>query len=67
VEIQHAAARAGDTDRNVGRIEKAAAQLGFRASVPLVEGIGATAAWFEVALGDPALATIRPEAASGSE
>jgi UDP-glucose 4-epimerase len=67
VEVQHVAARAGDTDRNVGRVEKAAAQLGFRARVPLLEGLRATAAWFEVALNDPALATIRPVATSGSE
>jgi UDP-glucose 4-epimerase len=67
VEVQHAAARAGDTERNVGRVEKAAAQLGFQARVPLVDGLRATAAWFKVALDDPALAKIRPVATSGSE
>jgi UDP-glucose 4-epimerase len=67
VQVQHAAARAGDAMRNVGSVEKAAERLGFRASVPLVEGLRTTAAWFGVALVDPALADIRPVATSGSD
>lgn len=67
VQIQHAAGRAGEAMRNVGRVEKAAARLGFRAGVPIIEGLEATAAWFEMALADPALAAIRPVVTSGSE
>jgi UDP-glucose 4-epimerase len=67
VEVTHAPSRAGDPRRNVGRVEKAAERLGFRARVSLAEGMRASAAWFERALDDPVLAAIRPVASSGSE
>jgi UDP-glucose 4-epimerase len=67
LEIRHAPARVGDVARNVARVDKAAATLGYRASVPLAVGLSRTAAWFAGALVDPELAAIRPHAASGSE
>jgi len=67
LEIRHAPARVGDVARNVARVDKAAAVLGYRASVSLADGLARTAAWFSGALADPELAAIRPHAASGSE
>lgn len=67
VEIRHAPARVGDVQRNVARVDKAAAILGYRAAVPLADGLARTAAWFAQALHDPALAAVRAHAASGSE
>jgi UDP-glucose 4-epimerase len=67
LEVRHLPARAGDVRRNVSRVDKAAERLGYRAAVPLAEGIARTTAWFRTALADPALAGIVPHAASGSE
>lgn len=67
VEVSHAPARVGDVRRNVARVDKAAAVLGYRAGVALPDGLARTAAWFATALGDPDLGAIRPHAASGSE
>jgi UDP-glucose 4-epimerase len=67
VEIRHAPARVGDVGRNVARVDKAAAVLGYRAAVPLADGLARTAAWFAEALRDPALASVHAHAASGSE
>jgi UDP-glucose 4-epimerase len=67
VEIRHGPARAGDIERNVARVDKAAAVLGYRAVVRLAEGLAGTAAWFASALQDPVLATVEAHAASGSE
>jgi UDP-glucose 4-epimerase len=67
LEVRHLPARAGDVRRNVSRVDKAAARLGYRAVVPLDEGIRRTAAWFRSALADPVLAAIGVHAASGSE
>ena len=67
LEVRHAAGRPGDVRRNVSRVDKAAERLGYRARVELDEGLGLTAAWFRTALADPALASIVPHAASGSE
>jgi UDP-glucose 4-epimerase len=67
VEIRHAPARLGDVRRNVARVDKAAAILGYRAVVALPGGLARTAAWFARALRDPELAAVRPHAASGSE
>jgi nucleoside-diphosphate-sugar epimerase len=67
LETHHAPARAGDVRRNVSRVDKAADRLGYRAAVPLEDGLAETAAWFAAALADPALAAVVPHAASGSE
>ena len=67
VEIRHGPARAGDIERNVARVDKAASVLGYRAQVPLADGLAGTAAWFAAALEDPALAAVEAHAASGSE
>ena len=67
VEIRHGPAREGDVRRNVSRVDKAARVLGYRAAVPLEEGLRRTARWFEAALADRSLAGIVPHAASGSE
>ncbi|MEA2606621.1 MAG: UDP-glucose 4-epimerase [Chloroflexota bacterium] len=67
LEIRHAPARAGDVRRNVSRVDKAAAALGYRAAVGLQDGLVETARWFASALADPALATVVPHVASGSE
>jgi UDP-glucose 4-epimerase len=67
VEIRRAEARAGDVRRNVSRVDKAAARLGHRARVPLAEGLGVTAKWFEAALRDETLAGVVPQATSGSD
>jgi UDP-glucose 4-epimerase len=67
VEIRHAPARVGDVGRNVARVDKAATVLGYRAAVPLADGLAGTAAWFAAALDDPALAAVEAHAASGSE
>ncbi len=67
IEVRHLPARAGDVRRNVSRVDKAAERLGYRAAVPLADGIGRTTAWFRAALADPALAAIVPHVASGSE
>ncbi len=67
VEIRHAPARVGDVARNVARVDKAAKILGYRAAVPLADGLARTAAWFRAALRDPELAAVRAHAGSGSE
>jgi UDP-glucose 4-epimerase len=67
IEIRRLPARPGDVRRNVSRVEKAAERLGYRAEVPLAEGIARTAAWFRVARADPTLAAVVPVAVSGSE
>jgi UDP-glucose 4-epimerase len=67
IEVVHAPDRAGDIRRNVGRVDKAAEALGYRATVSLEDGLRRTAAWYSLALADPELAAIGPNAASGSE
>jgi UDP-glucose 4-epimerase len=67
LDVQHEPARAGDVRRNVSRVDKAAAALGYRAAVGLETGLVETARWFAAAMADPALATVGPHAASGSE
>ena len=67
LEIVHGPPRAGDVRRNVAAVDKAARQLGYRAAVPLDEGLARTAAWFAAALADPVLAAVRPHERSGSE
>jgi len=67
LEIVHDAARAGDIRRNVSRVDKAAERLGYRATVPLEEGLRRTARWFSAALADPELAMVVPAATSGSD
>jgi UDP-glucose 4-epimerase len=67
VAIRYGPARDGDVRRNVSRVDKAARVLGYRAAVPLEEGLRRTARWFETALADRSLAGIVPHAASGSE
>jgi UDP-glucose 4-epimerase len=67
LEIVHGPPRAGDVRRNVAAVEKAARLLGYRAAVGLDDGLARTSAWFAAALADPALASVRPHAASGSE
>ena len=67
LDITHAPARAGDVRRNVSRVDKAAERLGYRAIVPIDDGLARTARWFESAIADPAMAALRPHAASGSE
>jgi UDP-glucose 4-epimerase len=67
LEVRHLPARAGDVRRNVSRVDKAAERLGYRAVVPLADGIARTTVWFRAALADPALAGIEAHAASGSE
>ena len=67
LEIVHGPPRAGDVRRNVAAVEKAARVLGYRAAVTLDDGLARTAAWFAAALADPALESVRPHAASGSE
>jgi UDP-glucose 4-epimerase len=67
LEIVHAGARPGDVRRNVSRVDKAAARLGYRAAVTLADGLAMTASWFETALLDRELAGVMPHASSGSE
>lgn len=67
LEIVHGPARAGDVRRNVSRVDKAAGRLGYRARIPLDEGLAVTARWYETALADRELAAVTPHAASGSE
>jgi UDP-N-acetylglucosamine/UDP-N-acetyl-alpha-D-glucosaminouronate 4-epimerase len=67
LEIVREAVRPGDVRRNVSRVDKAAAKLGYRAAVSLDEGLVGTARWFETALADRELAGVMPDAASGSE
>lgn len=65
--VRHEPARAGDVLRNASRVDRAAELLGWRAAVALPDGLRDTAAWFATALRDPALASIVPDARSGSE
>lgn len=67
LEVRRGPARDGDVRRNVARVDKAAERLGYRATISLADGLAETAAWFADALRDPALASIRPHIASGSE
>ena len=67
LEVFHGPPREGDVRRNVSRVDKAAARLGYRASVPLAEGMAETARWFRTALADPVLAAVGPHERSGSE
>ncbi len=65
--IRHEPPRAGDVVRNACRVDRAAERLGWRARIALTDGLRDTAAWFETALRDPALAGVAPDARSGSE
>jgi UDP-glucose 4-epimerase len=67
VEIVHGPDRPGEVRRNVSRVDKAAARLGYRATVSLDEGLAETARWFERALDDRDLAGILPNTRSGSD
>jgi UDP-glucose 4-epimerase len=67
LEIRHDKLRPGDVRRNVSRVDKASAVLGYQASTPLAAGLAVTAEWFRAALTEPELAAIRPHTASGSE
>jgi UDP-glucose 4-epimerase len=67
VEIRHRPSRAGDVPRNVSRVDKVAERLGYRARVPLADGLRVTADWFGAALHDEALQDVVPQATSGSE
>ncbi len=67
VPVRHAGVRAGDVVRNASRVELAAERLGWRAAIDLAAGLRETAAWFDAALRDPALASVAPDARSGSE
>ncbi len=67
LEVRHEPARAGDVLRNASRVDRAAELLGWHATVALSDGLRATGAWFEAALRDPALASVTPDARSGSE
>ncbi len=67
LEIVRGPARDGDVRRNVARVDKAAAVLGYRAQVSLEEGLARTATWFRTALSDPVLREVRPHLSSGSE
>jgi UDP-glucose 4-epimerase len=62
VEVSHGPDRPGDVRRNVSRVEKAAAALGYRAAINLEDGITRTGAWFRQALGDAALAAVEADA-----
>jgi UDP-glucose 4-epimerase len=46
VPIEHAPARAGEQQRSVVKIEKAASLLGWRPEMPLEQGLGETFRWF---------------------
>jgi len=67
IEILRGPDRPGDVRRNVSRVDKARERLGYRAAVPLDEGLAQTVSWFRSALRDAALAGVMPHAASGSE
>ena len=67
LEVRHGPDRPGDIRRNVSRVDKAAARLGYRAVVGLDEGLARTAQWYETALADRELAGIVPHAVSGSD
>jgi UDP-glucose 4-epimerase len=67
VEIRHGPDRPGDVRRSVSRVDKAARVLGYRAAIPLADGLARTARWFETAMADAELAGIVPQASSGSE
>jgi UDP-glucose 4-epimerase len=67
LEIRHQPSRVGDVPRNVSKVDKAAERLGYRARVPLADGLRVTAEWFEAALRDEALQGVIPQATSGSE
>jgi UDP-glucose 4-epimerase len=66
LEVRREPARAGDVLRNASRVDRAAEQLGWRATIGLADGLRETAAWFAAALRDPALASVTPDARSGS-
>jgi UDP-glucose 4-epimerase len=67
LDIERGPARPGDVRRNVSRVDKADTRLGYRAAVPLEEGLARTMSWFRSALADSTLAGVVPHAASGSE
>jgi UDP-glucose 4-epimerase len=67
IDIRREPGRAGDVRRNVSRVDKAGRILGYRAAVPLADGLRRTAEWFQAALSDPDLAGVVPHSASGSE
>jgi UDP-glucose 4-epimerase len=66
-DMEFGPSREGEALRNVSRVDKSAEGLGFRARMPLGDGLRATALWFEAALADPQLAAIQPRAISGSD
>ncbi len=65
--IRHEPSRAGDVERNVSRVDRAATVLRWRAGIALADGLASTATWFAEALQNPTLAAITPDARSGSE
>jgi UDP-glucose 4-epimerase len=67
IEIVRGSARPGDVRRNVSRVDKARERLGYRATMPLEDGLARTVSWFRSALRDSALAGVTPHHASGSE
>jgi UDP-glucose 4-epimerase len=67
LEVRREPVRTGDVLRNASRVDRAAEQLGWRAAIGLADGLRQTAAWFAAALRDPALASVTPDARSGSE
>jgi len=67
LEVRRGPVRAGDVHRSASRVDRVAEQLGWRATIGLAEGLRETAAWFAAALRDPDLASVTPDARSGSE
>jgi UDP-glucose 4-epimerase len=67
LEVRREPVRAGDVLRSACSVDCAADRLGWRAEIALAEGLRETVAWFAAALGDPALASVTPNARSGSE
>jgi UDP-glucose 4-epimerase len=67
LDVRHEPGRAGDVARNASCPDRAADRLGWTAETPLAGGLRETAAWFAAALHDPMLASVTPDARSGSE
>ena len=49
------------------RVDKAASVLGYRAAIPLADGLAGTAAWFAIGSRGPGAGRVEAHAASGSE